>query len=91
MAIKTRQKYTSKGQGVSVNKKTLNAMKRARTPIEVLLMKQKAYFEGKNPWLTVDNPNKNETNKKMIRVRANDYWGNPKDKRGFMFGFKGEE
>lgn len=91
MAIKTRQKYTSKGQGVSVSKETRKAMKRMRTPLDVLLIKQAAYLAGKNPWLSVENPNKNERNKRMIRVRSNDFWGNPKDKRGFMFGYKGND
>ena len=31
-----------------------------------------------NPWLTIENPSKEQTNRKFIRVRANDYWGNPK-------------
>jgi hypothetical protein len=91
MAIKTRKQYTSKGQGVCVSKETRKAMKRARTPLDILIIKQNAYLAGKNPWITVENPNKNERNKKFIRVRANDYWGNPKNKRGFMFGYKGDE
>jgi len=36
-----------------------------------------AWKSEKNPWLTVPNPNKKETNKRFIRVRANDYWGRP--------------
>jgi len=31
----------------------------------------------KNVMLTVPNPNKNETNKRFIRVSAREYWGNP--------------
>jgi hypothetical protein len=30
--------------------------------------------------LTVPNPNTNETNKKFIRVKAEDLWGNPKNR-----------
>jgi hypothetical protein len=32
-----------------------------------------AWLDKKNPWLTVKNRDKNETNKRFIRVRANDY------------------
>jgi hypothetical protein len=39
-----------------------------------------AYLKGRNPWLTVPNPNTNETNKKFIRVKAEDLWGNPKNR-----------
>ena len=46
---------------------------------------------GLNPWLTVPNPNTNETNKKFIRVKSEDLWGNPKN-RGFRLaaGASGE-
>jgi hypothetical protein len=46
---------------------------------------QKAYWEGRNPWVVIDNPNKNETNKRMIRVRSNELWGNPKERQKQRF------
>jgi hypothetical protein len=33
-----------------------------------------AFMRGKNVVLTIENPNKNETNKRMIRVPAADVW-----------------
>lgn len=37
---------------------------------------------GKNPWITVANPNaEGEKAKRTIRVRSNDYWGNPRPKK----------
>lgn len=33
-----------------------------------------AWQAGKNVMLTIENPNKNETNKRFIRVNANDVW-----------------
>ena len=33
-----------------------------------------AFFKGKNVMLTIPNPNKNETNKPMIRVPAHTVW-----------------
>jgi len=34
----------------------------------------KAFLAGKNVVLTIENPNKNETNKPFIRVNARDVW-----------------
>ena len=39
-----------------------------------MIAKVNAWHAGKNVMLTIENPNKNETNKKMIRVNANDVW-----------------
>ena len=36
--------------------------------------KLEAWLAGKNVMLTIENPNKNETNKRFIRVNANDVW-----------------
>jgi hypothetical protein len=33
-----------------------------------------AWLKGKNVMLTIENPNKNETNKRFIRVNANEVW-----------------
>jgi len=41
---------------------------------------QKAYWEGKNPMVTIDNPNRENTKERKIRVRANELWGNPKER-----------
>ncbi len=38
----------------------------------------KAYLKLKNVVLTIPNPNKNETNKKFIKVNAREVWGSPK-------------
>ena len=37
-----------------------------------------AFYRGRNVVLTVENPNKNETNKRFIRVPARDVWGSAK-------------
>ena len=34
----------------------------------------KAFRKGKMVWLTIPNPNKNETNKKFVKVIASDVW-----------------
>jgi hypothetical protein len=41
-----------------------------------------AFYRGRNVVLTVENPNKNETNKRFIRVNARDVWtGGGKEKK----------
>ena len=72
--------FVSQGQHSNVTKNTRNAMKRARTGAEQELNKTKAYWAGKNPWITIPNPNQNETNKRFIRVKANTLWGTPKER-----------
>ena len=37
-----------------------------------------AFLNLKNVVLTINNPNKNETNKKFIKVNAREVWGTPK-------------
>jgi len=37
-----------------------------------MLDKQRAWMKGHNPWVTISNPNKTETDKLFIRVRYND-------------------
>jgi hypothetical protein len=57
---------------VNTSKKILNSVKQNTENSVKMLKKQKAWINGKNPWVTLPNPNKNETNKKFIRVRYND-------------------
>lgn len=48
MSKKSRTKgFTSKGQRPNVNKKILNAVKRARTPVEKMMYKLEAALKGK--------------------------------------------
>lgn len=51
-----------------------------------MLDKYSAYLKGTNPWITIPNPDKQQTNKKFIRVRANQHWDNPKERNGFKLG-----
>lgn len=70
---------TSKGERASSMRTRVN------DPAEKALNVQRAYWQGKNPWVTIDNPNKNETNKAKIRVRSNELWGNPKEREKSRF------
>ena len=73
MANKSNGKtYTSKGERKNVATATLRHMKASRQGYDKALNKLNAWISGKNPWVTVRNPNKNETNKLFIKVRYND-------------------
>jgi hypothetical protein len=83
MSKKTSSKYISNGERNSVRKSLLNVIKAERSVVEKSCIKQDAWVKGKNPWLTIENPDSNQTNKKYIRVKAENYWGlyNPKPKK----------
>ncbi len=80
--------YQSKGERPNVKRNTLNAVRRDVTPSQKMEHIMTAYLKGRNPWLTVPNSNTNETNKKFIRVKSEDLWGNPKH-RGFRLAAGG--
>jgi hypothetical protein len=72
--------HTSKGERKS------SMRTRSSDPAQKMLNLQKAWAKGQNPWITIENPNKNETNKRFIRVRMNDTnLGNPKERYKKMF------
>lgn len=64
--------YTSKGERKNVANSILNGIRSERSGADDMLNKQKAWINGSNPWVTLENPNKEQTNKKFIRVRYND-------------------
>jgi hypothetical protein len=80
------QSYVSAGTHSNVAKSTLRAMRASKTEAEKLLNKQKAWVKGQNPWLTIENPNREETNKPFIKVRMNDLMkGSHKDIKKAMY------
>lgn len=66
--------YVSKGERKSSMKT------RSQNLSDKTINKQKAWLKGQNPWVTIENPNKEQTNKPFIRVKANELWGNPKER-----------
>ena len=74
--------YISKGthcQDKSFYKKLKREWKE-KHPIEYYANLVEEWRKGNNPWITIDNPNKNDTRARKIRVRSNDIWGNWKGK-----------
>lgn len=76
---KLRSTQTSKGERRNVSRKILKLVRREKRMDDVsrLITLTEAWKAEKNPWITVPNPNKKETNKRYIRVRSNDLWGRP--------------
>jgi hypothetical protein len=70
--------YTSAGVHSNVNSATKRAMRREYVQSGDRLMNQlKAFRAGKRVMVTIENPNKTETNKRFIRVEASTVWKRP--------------
>lgn len=79
--------FISQGIHSNVKKSTLAGMRAMKSEADKMLDKQKAWMKGGNPWVTIDNPSKEQTNKRKIRVRMNDLRGgsyNDVKKRSYM-------
>jgi hypothetical protein len=64
---KTRTKYTSKNERPSVAK-----VNRVETnPFDKVINKFGAYIKGKKSFITIDNPDTTQTNKRKIRIPYN--------------------
>jgi hypothetical protein len=71
--------FISQGLHSNVAARVLNKTRREYMASGERIMNQlAAWKKNKNVVLTMENPNKNETNKRFIRVRAHDVWGSPK-------------
>lgn len=75
---KHRSKLTSKGAHSTVRRSLVVATNAARSALDLWSNKTAAWREGKNPWLTIENPDKSATNRRHIRVRADEYLGSPR-------------
>jgi hypothetical protein len=73
---KSRTSQTSKGERNNVSKKVVNSMRRdyLANGIARINNQIKAMKKGKRVMVTIENPNKNETNKRFIRVPGNEVW-----------------
>lgn len=72
---KTRAHQVSKGERKPIDPRWRKEYRREYNgSITQMQNKVDAWLKGKNVMLTIENPNKNETNKKFIRVNANKVW-----------------
>ena len=81
--------YISQGKHSNVARGTLQAMRKdSRERGEKEINIQSAWLKGKNPWVTISNPNKEQKDRLFIRVKSNDIWGSPKErfKKAFVMG-----
>ena len=69
---KHRSKYTSSGGCPTISRSISNSVRQDVTDATTLLRQLKVWARGKRTMVTIENPNKNETNKKFIRVEGND-------------------
>ena len=78
---RSRDSTTSKGQRPNVNKKIRNDVRRDyMDSLDRHVNQMEAYAKGKRVMLTIPNPNKNETNKRFIRIAAEEYLQRPGDR-----------
>lgn len=86
MAAKSsKTKYTSKGERPNVNKSVLKSASKDVTFLDKLINVRRVWRLNKtDPWVTIDNPNKLETAKKFIKVKAKTLWGDPRKQKYSM-------
>jgi hypothetical protein len=81
--------YTSKGLHSGTSGSVSRSIRANRTEGDALIAKQAAWVAGGNPWVTIKNPNKVETNKPFIKVRMNDMMrGTAKDRAKNSYSMK---
>lgn len=87
---KKKHRKTLKSQGThsTVRRSLVRDTNADRPSIDTIGFKLTAWRAGKNPWLTIANPDKSATNRRFIRVRAEDYYGSPR--ATFDSGFKSQ-
>ena len=74
---KKKSRATQVSKGITHQKKSpiLKAVRRDyRNSAKRMQNQLEAHMKGKRVVLTIENPNKNETNKPFIRVNARDVW-----------------
>lgn len=75
----------SKGMHSNVSKSLLNALKADRPAWVKTVNQLDAHNKGKRVMVTINNPNKEHTNKRFIRVSADTIWRDPKQSGYIIF------
>jgi hypothetical protein len=84
---RTRSGQTSKGERRSVVA-GVKEVDRGRSHLEKALNKLAAWKQGKNPWITVPGPSKNQA---FVRVKANALYGDPRYATANIYKTRGDE
>ena len=72
---RSRAKQVSKGVTHQNKSPILKAVRRDyRNSAKRMINQLEAHMRGKRVVLTIENPNKNETNKRFIKVVSTDHW-----------------
>ena len=66
----TRVKNGRKGKVSKGERRSSNKTASMHTPAQRMLYKQAALIKGRDAYYTIENPNKNETNKRFIRMKV---------------------
>lgn len=83
MAKKTGKSKGAVSAGINsnVNRQITNQMRREYMASGMRYANQReAWLKGRNVVLTVENPNREDTKRRYIRVNAREVWGSPKHK-----------
>ena len=83
MAKKTRSTQTSKGERRNVSKFNCTPKSDNDNVLDRQVRQRMAWKKGRNVVLTIENPNKTETNKRFIKVNAKDLWGEYRHQKAF--------
>ena len=83
MGKKSRDKYVSKGERRNVAKFSCTPKSDNDNVLDRQVRQRKAWNQGRNVVLTIENPNKTETNKKFIRINAREIWGDPRKQKTY--------
>jgi hypothetical protein len=75
---KHRKSLTSKGSHSTVRRSLVRDTNAERSVLDKRYHIIAAWRASKNPWLTIENPDKSATNRRFIRVRAETYFGSPR-------------
>lgn len=72
---KKRTKKTSQGLRASISRADVKFVRNSRDPGDVMANKLDAWMKGKRGYVTIANPNPEETNRRFIRVTFEKFFG----------------
>lgn len=78
MAKKQKSRESKVSQGIVGHPRSSRDKTAPNYQLLRAIRQRKAWQQGKNVVLTIENPDKSATNMRYIKVNARDYWGSPK-------------